>query len=55
MLSLQLCDERDNGESQQAPTDYAEIGCRCLGDDGCLYSTKYSPVCFLKDAYHSGI
>lgn len=42
MLSLQLLDEQDNGDSQQDPTDSAEMGLTLLRDDGCLYNAKLS-------------
>ena len=36
MLGLQLSDEQDNGDSQQGPTDNAEIDPTLHKDDDCL-------------------
>lgn len=36
MLGLQLSDEQDNGDSQQGPTDDAEIDSILHKDDDCL-------------------
>lgn len=36
MLGLQLSDEQDNGDSQQGPTDDAEIDSTLHKDDDCL-------------------